>query len=958
MAVDIDWAPFEYIDEEMHYRGMAADYIRLVEERLNVQFNVDKERPWPQMVEAVKARDLDLFSCVVKTPAREKYAIFTKPYLSFPMVIVTRNDTDFIDGVQDLIDHKRSVSVVKSYASHDILVENHPELRIAPAKTVKLGLEAVAHGKTDAFIGNLAVVGQVMREHGLTNLSVSGQTPYRFELAMAVRKDWQPLVPILQKALDDITQEERDQIFNRWIRVEFSQKIDWSSIAYYVLAAFAALMIVVVWNRILQREIDHRKKTEAFLNNEIQQREKAEERLTRSRESLAHAQQIAHIGNWDWDIQAGDLEWSDEIYRIFGQTPQAFSATYEAFLNAVHPDDRQMVQDAVKSALENPDVDYSVEHRVIRPDGEERIVYELGDIRRDASGAPVLMRGTVQDVTDFRKTEESLELSRLVIENASEAIVITNKKGLIVDINPAYEQVTGYARAEVLGQDPSITSSGRHDKAFYQEMWKTLHETGCWSGEIWDRRKSGEVFPKWLSINIIRDSRNEIANYVGIFTDITHQKATEEALEQMAFYDALTKLPNRTLFRERLNREIVISERENQKVAVLFIDLDRFKYVNDTFGHDIGDELLIEVAARITDNLRKSDVVCRLGGDEFTVILNNPKTVEDIGKISEEIIHSLQRAFKLKDHEAFIGASIGIATYPDNGQDFETLTKNADLAMYQAKDAGRGTYRFYSEEMNAKSAFRLTMEADLRRAIEEKQFTLFYQPKVEIAKNRTAGMEALIRWNHPKKGMVSPADFIPLAEETGLIVPMGDWALETACRQTKELLDKGVALRVAVNLSTKQFQDPGLLDKVKKTLSEAGLPSQYLELEITESIAMQDVEETIATVEALRQEGIHISIDDFGTGYSSLSYLKKFPLHSLKVDQSFVRDLTVDSDDAAIVESVISMAHAMGLSVVAEGVETEEQLAFIRDRECAQVQGYFFSKPLPFEQLLDYVNAN
>ncbi|MEG3639317.1 EAL domain-containing protein [Magnetococcus sp. PR-3] len=958
MAVDTDWAPFEFVDPQANYRGMAAEYMRLVEKKLGIQFQIDKQRKWPEMIKAVENRDLDIFSCVVRTFQRETYANFTKPYLTFPMVIVTLEDQSFVDGIQDLIKHNHTVSVVESYASHELLVQNFPKLALHPSANVKEGLELVSSGQVFGFIGNLAVVSQVMRESGLTNLKISGQTPFRFELSMAVRSDWPELVPILQKALDSITQEEQDQIFNKWIRVDFSQQVDYTIVGYAITIGGLIIGFIIYWNRRLKAEINQRHQTELELKAEIEQRHQTEINLKRSKESFDKAQAIAHIGNWDWDIENGTLAWSDEIYRIFGQSPQAFAATYEAFVESIHPDDRQLVQNAVAASLEDAGIEYEIEHRVVQPDGNERIVREIGHVLRNQEGTPIYMRGTVQDVTDFRSTEEKLILSKLVIENASEAILITDHKGQIVDVNPAYEQVTGYSASEVIGKNPNVTQSGRHDKSFYNAMWAKIRQTGRWEGEIWDRRKNGEVFPKWLTINTIKNRRDEISHYMGIFTDISRQKSTEENLEKLAFYDPLTSLPNRALFRDRLNHEMSLTSRIGGSLSIFFINLDRFKYVNDTFGHDVGDELLIEVSSRTVDCLRKSDTVCRLGGDEFTVILPDPGSAESVSQVARHIIEALQKPFQLKGHEVFIGASVGIAMFPADGNDFETLTKNADLAMYQAKDAGRGTLRFYTPEMNLKSELRLSLEADLRKALELGQFTLFYQPKIEVGSNKISGMEALIRWIHPTKGMVSPVDFIPLAEETGLIIPLGEWILETACSQTKAWLDTtGTELRVAVNLSAKQFQDPELLNKVQATLERTGLPVRLLELEITESVVMDDVESAIETIDALKALGIYISIDDFGTGYSSLSYLKRFPLHSLKIDQSFVRDLTVDSDDAAIVESIISMAKAMRLAVIAEGVETEEQLGFLEQKQCGHIQGYFFSKPLPTDEFEAYFKS-
>ncbi|WP_136807043.1 EAL domain-containing protein [Desulfosediminicola flagellatus] len=942
LAVDINWAPFEYVDKNNTYLGMAADYISLVEEKTGITFKIDKNRKWPQMVEAVKNKDLDVFSCVVRTPERERYATFTYPYLSFPMVIISRDSEGFIDGLQSLVNQEKRVAVVESYASHDLIKNNHPDLELMPVDSVKAGLDAVSQGTAYAFVGNLAAVSHVMREKGITNLKVSGQTAYRFDLSMAVRNDWPELASIIQKALYDIEPSVRDEIFNRWIRLKYDEQIDYHMIMYVIAGSLSLLAAILLWNRRLQYEIQARKALEETLNQ--------------NKESLSRAQEIAHIGNWDWDIVTGNLFWSDEIFRIFGLQPQEVKPTYEAFISAIHPADREKVKKEFKESLNDTGYKYVIEHRVVQPNGEKRFVREITTVRRDQNGKPVMMRGTVQDITEAREVEEKLHLSHLVIKNASECVFITDRHNKIIDVNPAFEATTGYTLDEVLGQDPSINQSGRHDEAFYIKMWVTINSEGCWSGEIWDRRKDGEIYPKWLNINTIRNLEGKVIHYVGIFTDISRQKTTEDALEKLAFFDHLTKLPNRALFRDRLNHEMSLAERNSTRLAVFFIDLDRFKYVNDTFGHDMGDELLIEVAGRIVSCVRKSDTVGRLGGDEFTIIVPHFKDIESVGGVALHVINSLQKPFPVKGNDLFVGASIGIAIYPEDGSDYENLTKNADLAMYQAKEEGRGIYRFYSEEMNTRNAVKHALEMDLRQALIEDQFLLYYQPKINLENGKISGMEALIRWNHPKRGLVPPFEFIPLAEESGLIVSMGEWVMEEACRQTREWLNQlDDSLRVAVNLSAKQFQDPELFNNVSDILLNTGLPANCLEFEITESTIMDNPNLAIDTMKKIRDIGIHISIDDFGTGYSSLSYLKRFPLHSLKIDQSFVRDLTLDSDDAAIIEAIISMSHALKLSVVAEGVETKEQLNFLKSKNCNSVQGYYFSKPLDPETFIEYL---
>ncbi|MBF0425146.1 MAG: EAL domain-containing protein [Magnetococcales bacterium] len=559
------------------------------------------------------------------------------------------------------------------------------------------------------------------------------------------------------------------------------------------------------------------------------------------------------------------------------------------------------------------------------------------------------------EIQERVRAQASLQLAGKVFENASEGIIITDNYANILDVNPAFSEITGFSREEAIGSDPSMGKSGRHDQPFYTEMWSRLLTEGSWKGEIWDRRKDGTVYPKWVSINAVRDMWGRTLNYVGIFSDITRIKATEQRLEQLAYYDPLTSLPNRMLFRDRLVHEIELGKRQGGKLAVFFIDLDRFKHVNDTLGHAAGDMLLVEIAARITGRVRKSDTVARLGGDEFTVILSNISKESQAASIATGIIQSLQEPVKLGTSEAYVGASIGIAIFPTDGTDFDTLTKNADLAMYRAKEGGRGAFRFFEATMDTDSNMRMKMELKLRRAVENGEFTMYYQPKFLVADRRIVGAEALVRWRDPEIGMVSPAQFIPLAEETGLIIPLGEWILNSVCHQTREWCDKGFDPKIAVNLSASQFMLDSIADVIHGILEKTGLPPVNLEIEVTESMVMVDLNKAIRTMALLREMELGITVDDFGTGYSSLSYLKRFPLRSLKIDQSFVRDLTEDSDDAAIVSAIISMAHNLELRVVAEGVETEEQFVFLQRHGCDEVQGYLLGRPMPaeqFEQLL------
>jgi diguanylate cyclase (GGDEF)-like protein/PAS domain S-box-containing protein len=515
-------------------------------------------------------------------------------------------------------------------------------------------------------------------------------------------------------------------------------------------------------------------------------------------------------------------------------------------------------------------------------------------------------------------------------------------------VNPAFTRITGYTLEEAIGQSPRIMASGRHDAAFYESMWNSIIESGYWQGEIWDRRKNGEVYPKWLSIVTVKDNHENILNYIAVFSDISERKAADDRIHFMAHYDALTGLPNRVLLHDRIFQAITVAPRFDRKVAILFLDLDRFKTINDTLGHSIGDLLLQSVAERLKSCIRSSDTIARLGGDEFIVVLPDLLEGAYAASVAQKILDIISTPFLIRDVELNTSASIGISLYPDDGRSNEDLIVNADVAMYRSKESGRNNYHFFIPEMNDSAYERLTMENSLRRALERREFVLHYQPQVNSETGRIIGAEALVRWQHPEMGLVPPGMFIPIAEESGLIVAIGEWVLREACRQNKAWQDEGLSpFPVAVNLSTAQFRQKNLTTLLVDVLKETGLDPRWLELEITESGIMQGGEAVVKTLHSLKQMGLKLSIDDFGTGYSSLSYLKRFPLDKLKIDQSFVRDITTSQDDAAIVIAIIGMARSLKLRVIAEGVETRGHLDFLTSNGCAEIQGYYFGKPEP-----------
>ena len=675
------------------------------------------------------------------------------------------------------------------------------------------------------------------------------------------------------------------------------------------------------------------------------------ETLMQHQARLVETQRIAHLGGWEWNLASDAFVLSDETCRILQAAPQTKALSRDEVLDLVHPEDRDNVKRALASAIGGGN-DFSTDFRILLPNGQERMVNGHAEATHDSDGKVVCLSGTLQDITQRKSAEAKLRQAAAVFENTTEGVMITDADGHIVAVNRAFAEITGYAEDEVAGLSAAFLKSGRHDEQFYASMWSAIRENGHWQGEVWNRRKNGDLYPEWLNISMVKDERGRTTHYVGVFSDISAMKESESRLDHLAHHDPLTGLPNRLMLNARMEHALARAHRSNTLLAVLFIDLDHFKNINDTLGHPIGDLLLQEVAQRLIHCVREEDTVTRLGGDEFTLLLEDLEDSRFASGVAQKIIAVLAESFMLQGHEVFVTCSVGISIYPNDGGDITTLFKNADSALYRAKEQGRNNYQYYTEELTIRAMERLTMENDLRHALQRNELVLHYQPQVDLYNGRVIGVEALLRWQHPEIGLISPNTFIPLAEETGLIVPIGEWVLRTACARLKAWIDEGLPrIRVGVNLSSRQFNQNNLDEVVASVLHDTGLPPDCLELELTERMIMQDAEGTIAILHKLRALGVQFSIDDFGTGYSSLSYLKRFPIDRIKIDQSFVREITTNSEDAAVSRAIISLSHSLNLKTVAEGVESAEQQEFLRTLQCDEIQGFHFSQPVPEQEL-------
>ncbi len=702
-------------------------------------------------------------------------------------------------------------------------------------------------------------------------------------------------------------------------------------------------------------------RTEALLKSYTLVEERINERTAELSQQLHFQQQLI-------EAIPGPVYYKDTEARYLG-----CNSAFEAFIGQSakdligkqpsSPENHDLASDLELLSRPGSQI-YEAQSRYANGELRDVMFHKASFTRPDGSVGGLV--GLMLDISERKRMESNLRQAATVFESAAEGVIITKPDGTIIAVNHAFSEITGYSEQEALGQNPRMLQSNRHDPHFYRQMWDSIAQNGRWQGEVWNRRKNGDAYPEWLSITSVCDNQGNIANYVATFSDIGQQKLNEARIELLAFSDPLTQLPNRRLLLDRLQHSLVTSLRNNRHGALFFIDLDDFKDLNDTLGHDIGDMLLQQVAQRLLSCVRESDTVARFGGDEFVVMLddlseNLLEACNHAEQIGEKILASLNQTYLLQSYSYHGTPSIGITLFGGQDACVDDLLKQADLAMYQAKGAGRNALRFFDPKMQTAVSARVVLETQLRLGIQENQFILYYQPQMDH-RGRVTGAEALVRWQHPTRGLVFPAEFIPLAEQTELIIPLGSWILTTACQQlaawTKN--QETSHLTLAVNVSARQFSHADFVERVCATLERHRIGSGQLKLEITESILLDDIEGIIEKMVLLKSKGVGFALDDFGTGYSSLSYLKRLPLDQLKIDQSFVRDVLCDPGNATIARAIVALAHNLGLGVIAEGVETEEQLLFLASNGCHVYQGYLFSRPLPlegFEQFLRRVPA-
>lgn len=1181
LGIDASWPPFAFRDDRGNLQGLTAAYAELIEERLGVRLRAIEPSNWDAILEQARAGQVDLLPSIMSTPERQQYLAFTRPYLNFPIIILARDGGPQPKAINDL--YGLRVAVVAGYAPHELLRHQHPDLNLLPLPSVAAALQALATGQADALVSDLASSVWSLRQLKLEGLYISGETPYRYQLAMAAPREQGILIGILDKLFAELGPADIAALHTPWVGSVLDKRSAWHEVLLYALPALLVLLAVIAAilriNRRLKNEIRNRKALEQELRSREQHfRDMVESLCAITWETepsgldytyvSPHAEKLLGYPLQDWlepgfwqrhlhpddhqrtlrnclaqcasgddhaleyrllaadgrtvwvrDIvtllQRGEqqvirglmidiseakqteqalrlseqkfasvfqqcpdiliisrrrdgvllevnaaftaqtglssaeaigktateldlwgvpgigpsllLRLQDESLRnlempfrradgslftglisaspfVLDNTPaliivvrdisqlkttqQRLQTSEEKFAKAFHasPDgllitrlrDGQLIEanegfsritgfslDEIsgQSTISlhiwaNPDDRQSLIERVRQQGCAREMIAPVrtkgGQLRLCELSAQTLLIGDeeclltiARDITERQRMQDELQQAATVFESTAEGVMITDIEQRITAVNRAFSQITGYSEAEALGQRPGLLASGQHDNAFYSAMWHALTANGHWQGEIWNRRKNGELYPEWLTISAVRNSDNQITHFVGVFADISSLKHAQARLDHQAHHDHLTGLPNRLLFENRLRTALDSARASEQLGAVLFLDLDRFKQINDSLGHPVGDQLLKAIADRLKAQLRGIDTVARLGGDEFIILLPSLHDAQAAEQVAQKLLSGFRAPFAIDDHEFFISASIGISLYPRDGTDVATLVKNADAAMYQSKARGRNRSEFYTRSLTFQVNERMAMEQELRRALERNELRLYYQPKLCLRSQGLVGAEALVRWPHPVFGDIPPDRFIPVAEESGLILPLGDWVLEEACRQLQEWQESGRGFgALSVNLAGAQLHQSSLLPRIGELLQRHALAPELLQLEITENFIMNQSGEALEILHRLKQLGVQLAIDDFGTGYSSLSYLKRLPLDVLKIDQSFVRGLPDDPHDLAITRAIIALGNSMQLTVIAEGVETKAQELCLAAEGCLQIQGYVVSRPL------------
>ena len=900
---------------------------------------------WADCLSRTAAGEIDLMPDVALTESRRQRLDFHERPALHSWSQMYRRPGSPIESLLDL--EGRTVAVLDGsvqQAALEVLLEemgiDHELLLVSEMPETMV---AVTDGRADVAAVNHLFGGRYHQEYGLSRTPIIFQ-PSRLFIATGNGRN----VALLDAIDAHLARWRADDgsvyydVLERWLgdrsRFQLPAWVTWAAGGAGVALLFVSLL--ALWLRHLVR-LRGRRLDEAG----------------RALKTAYHVIDASPVVLFRWRLEPGwPVEYVSENVRRWGYDAAQLVRERTPVAELIHPDDRLRLEARLAERLESPDESRREQFRLRKSDGTFFWVETVSRLLRDASGRPGFMEGVVADVTERRESERRQREAAAVIDNTLEGMIVTDMDGRIVMVNPAFGSLTGYDESDVLGRPVSMLDAEPGANP-WADIHQDLKDRGHWQGELSSRRRDGEIFPEVRSINRVAGLAGEADHIVHLFTDMSRIKATEARLDFLAQHDALTGLPNRSLLLSQLNQRIRGDSK--RRIGLLLVDLDRFRDVNDSYGHHVGDELLRQVSSRL-DALLGDACLARLGGDEFAVLIDDVESEMELARLAEQLIDALNEPWQLEGHaEIRLGASVGITIHPDFGRLPEVLLQQADAAVYRAKTEGRGGFRFFDESLTASARQRIEMESRLRRAIVNDELELHYQPQVDSRDGRIIGGEALVRWRDRERGLISPGEFIPVAEQTGMIGAVGDWVLREACRQGRAWLDAGIRPgRLAVNLSAQQLRDVELIERIVAILEETGFPAEWLELELTESALMRQQDEVVERLRELKRLGVHLAIDDFGTGYSSLAYLQRFPVDVLKIDKRFVDNLADNADDREIATAILAMGHALGLSVLAEGVETREQLDFLQNRQCDAWQGYLCSRPVPADAFAVLLREN
>ncbi|GAA0787811.1 EAL domain-containing protein [Roseibium denhamense] len=963
-AVPANWPPQYSLDKHGNPQGFAIDVIEHLADGLGFQIEYKVTDTFTQSIELLKSGQADLIPNSGIVAERLSGNLFTAPVETFKVVVFTRAGNLSVTGSQAL--HGRTVGVVENNAGLFMLRER-TDLTLEILPDVQSALLGLLSGKVEAVVYPDTVFQSLARSLGVDDdIQVVGDPLKEIPRSVRFRADQTDLHAIFSPAVVSFVQSpEYQEIYTKWYgipepfwtRSKLLATMSGVVIILTILFFISRYVTVHTFNsrlRLQQIELTRLNQSlEQRFNKRTRELAKEIEKRERSQHSLEtffnQSQSLNLIVDLNGNIQRLNEAW----VKLLKYDQQELLA--RPFSDFVHPDDREETNAAFSTLLEGKEVDGFI-NRYMCSCGS--VKYLSWSSRADLEDE--LVFAVAQDITDQRLAENALKLNASVFTFADEGIMITDANGLIIDVNDAFTAITGYERSEVLGQNPSLLNSGRQDESFYAEMWRTLKTKGMWRGELWNKKKNGEVFPEILTISTIEDEQGKTTNYVGMFLDITKIKAHEKQLEHLARYDRLTGLPNRVQLADTMQQEMARAARHGHSIAIAYIDLDGFKSVNDTFGHSAGDELLISVSRRLVSTLRTEDTLARIGGDEFVAIITDLPDERACISTLDRVLDAVDQDFKLGAAVAPISASIGVTFYPQPGDiDGDQLERQADQAMYEAKVAGRNQYKFFDPEQDRKLADYYTRVAEAKTALKNEEFELFYQPKVNLGTMEIVGYEALLRWRHPEKGLLTPEAFLPPIEKhPEVAINLGNWVLDTALSQVCTWNECGLDVAVSVNASAVQIMASGFEKTLETHLAKhPGLRPNQLEIEILETDALNDLARVSRIIRNSKLSAVRFALDDFGTGYSSLAYLKQLPVDTLKIDQRFVRDSLHDDRDQELVKLIISLGRIYDLDIIAEGVESKAHGELLFRSGCQYAQGYAFAKPMPAEEVADWHNA-